>query len=67
MLKTMFPVCASFGPLFIAMGSLFPDRLGSLGFFIAAPGAFMTSAALITIFRALPEKANEPHSPLTNK
>lgn len=67
MLKTCFPVCASFGPLFIAMGNLFPNRLGPVGLFVAIPGAFMTSAALITIFRALPEKVTEPHSTLTNK
>lgn len=54
MSKTLFPVCASFGPLFIAMGCLFPNRADApYGFFIALPGALMTSAALLIIFRAL--------------
>ncbi len=52
MSKTFFPVCASFGPLFIAMGSLFPNRGDApYGFFVALPGALMTSAALLIIFR----------------
>ena len=54
MSKTLFPVCASFGPLFVAMGSLFPNRGDApYGFFMAVPGALMTSAALLIIFRAL--------------
>ena len=60
MLKPFFPVCASFGPLFIAMGSVFPNRSGPYGFFIAAPGALMTSVALIMIFRALTALESNP-------
>ena len=48
-MSNLFPVCASFGPLFIAMGSIYPN--GGYGFLISAPGALMTSAALMTIFR----------------
>lgn len=55
MSKTVFPACASFGPLFIAMGSLYPNRgdMLPIGFFIAAAGALLTSAALIILFRAV--------------
>ena len=54
MSKFLFPVYASFGPLFIAMGCLFPNRGGApYGFFVAFPGALMTSAALLIIFRTL--------------
>ena len=54
MSKTLFPVFASFGPLFIAMGCLFPSRGDApYGFFVAMPGALMTSAALLIIFRML--------------
>ena len=52
MARTLFPVCASFGPVFMAMGNLFPNRDGfSLGFVVALPGALMVSAALIILFR----------------
>lgn len=54
MSKTLFPACASFGPLFIAMGSLFPNRDGvPYGFIVAALGALATTAALLIIFRVL--------------
>jgi hypothetical protein len=42
------PACAGFGPVFIAMGFLFP---APFGFFIALPGALVTSFALLTFFR----------------
>lgn len=54
MLRTMFPVCASFGPIFIALGCLFPHREGfSWGFLISAPGALMTAMALSFLFQRL--------------
>ena len=53
MSKTFFPVYAGFGPFFVAMGSLFPNRDAPYGFFVALPGALMTSAALLIMFRAL--------------
>lgn len=55
MLKAMFPACASFGPLFMVMGFLMPNRGEGLpiGFFLAFPGALMTSAALNALYRSL--------------
>ncbi len=52
MLKALFPVCASSGPLFMVMGFLLPSQ-APYGYFIAVPGALMTSAALHIIFRTL--------------
>ncbi|HBJ37180.1 MAG TPA: hypothetical protein DDZ51_20985 [Planctomycetaceae bacterium] len=55
MLKTLFPACASFGPLFIAMGHLFPSRADTVAitFLVGATGALMTSAALIMLFQTV--------------
>ncbi len=55
MSRALFPACASFGPLCLAMGRLFPNREG-LPFafvFLAFPGALMTVAALHLLFRML--------------
>ena len=53
-MKTTFPVCASFGPVMLALGSLSPNREGMpYGLLLAIPGALMTSAALIMVFRSL--------------
>ncbi len=62
MSKALFPACASFGPLFIAMGSLFPNRGDTLpfGFFLAATGALATSAALIILFREVNSSEKAP-------
>lgn len=59
MSKSLFPVCASFGPTFMALGLLFPNRGGfPYGVLMALPGALMTSAAMMILFRLLvvPEK-----------
>ncbi len=54
LMKTTFPVCASFGPVMLALGSLPPSREGMpYGLLLAIPGAFMTSAALLMVFRSL--------------
>jgi uncharacterized membrane protein len=62
MSKAVFPACASFGPILIAMGSLFPNRGDTLpfGFFVAAMGALVTSAALIILFRAVNSHEQTP-------
>ncbi len=62
MSKALFPACASFGPLFIAMSSLFPNRGDTLpfGFFLAATGAMATSAALMILFREVSSLAKTP-------
>lgn len=52
--KSLFPACASFGPVFLAFGSLFPNRGGwPIGGIVALVGAFMTSAAMMILFRLL--------------
>ncbi len=52
--KALFPACASFGPIMLAMGSLFPNRDGTpYGLIITVPGALMTTAALLIVFRTL--------------
>jgi len=52
--KALFPACASFGPIMLAMGCLFPNRDGApYGLIMTLPGALMTTAALLIIFRAL--------------
>ncbi|WLD12376.1 hypothetical protein [Planctellipticum variicoloris] len=55
MLKAMFPACASFGPLFMVMGFLMPNRGEGLpiSFFLAVPGALMTTIALNMLYRAV--------------
>ncbi len=54
MSKSLFPVCASFGPTFMALGLLFPNRGGfPYGLLMAGPGALMTSAAMMLLFRML--------------
>lgn len=54
LMKTTFPACASFGPVMLALGSLPPNREGmSVGLLLAIPGALMTSAALLVVFRSL--------------
>ncbi len=55
MSRVLFPACASFGPMCLAMGCLFPNREGlPYGFvFLAFPGALMTVAALHILFRML--------------
>lgn len=54
LMKTTFPVCASFGPVMLALGSLPPNRDGMpYGLLLAIPGALMTSAALMMVFRSL--------------
>lgn len=62
MSKNLFPACASFGPLFIAMGSLFPNRAETVpfNFLVAATGALATSAALIMLFRAVNSAEKAP-------
>lgn len=49
MSNAAFPALASFGPLFIAAGFLVPTY--PYGCFVAFPGALMTSAALLIVFR----------------
>jgi hypothetical protein len=52
--KAMFPACASFGPIMIAMGQGLPIRDGiPYGFILSVPGAFATVAALMILFREL--------------
>lgn len=53
--KSLFPACASFGPLFMVMGFLTPNRGEGLpiGFFLAVPGALMTTIALNVLYRAV--------------
>jgi hypothetical protein len=52
--KAMFPACASFGPIMIAIGQGAPNRDGiPYGFIASFPGAFATVAALMIIFREL--------------
>lgn len=54
LMKTTFPACASFGPVMLALGSLPPSREGMpYGLLLAIPGALMTSAALLMVFRSL--------------
>jgi len=54
MSKSLFPTCASFGPTFMALAFLFPNRGGlPYGLFMAVPGALMTSAAMLFLFRML--------------
>lgn len=55
MFKSLFPTCASFGPLFMVMGFLTPNRGEGLpiGFFLAVPGALMTTIALNLLYRAV--------------
>lgn len=54
MSKALFPTLACFGPLFIAMGCLFPTREGfPFGVLLAFPGALMTSMAMIILFRSV--------------
>jgi hypothetical protein len=54
MAKTLFPMCASFGPMFMALAHGFPHREGfSYGLLMAVPGALMVSAALSIRFREL--------------
>jgi len=52
--KAIFPACASFGPIMLAMGSLYPNRDGTpYGLIMSFPGALMTTAALLIVFRTL--------------
>ena len=51
MSNSAFPALASFGPVFMAAGFLVPTY--PYGCFIAFPGALMTSAALLILFRML--------------
>jgi len=56
--KTSFPVCASFGPGMLAMASLYPNDVRLLRFLVfAVPGAILTSAALMILFRTVNERA----------
>jgi hypothetical protein len=49
--KAMFPACASFGPIMIALGQDFPNRDGiAYGFIARFPGPFATVAALMILF-----------------
>lgn len=53
-MQALFPACASFGPLMLAMGSLFPNRDGApYGLFVTLPGGLMTTAGLLILFRAM--------------
>ena len=68
MLKVMFPVCASFGPLFMVMGLLFPRQaphgiLSAVPLMFAVPGALMTSLALLTIHKSLSALERTPSAP----
>ena len=47
MSKWFYP-CATFGPLFIAMGLIYPP---GWGFIVSLPGALMTMAALLMLYR----------------
>jgi hypothetical protein len=49
--RSLFPTLASFGPLFIVIGT----PVGGTGFLrvLALVGALMTSAALLILFRAI--------------
>lgn len=50
--KTLFPMCASFGPAFLALGHVFPHREGfPVGLLMALPGAVMVSLALNILYR----------------
>jgi hypothetical protein len=50
--KTLFPVCASFGPTFLALGHVVPHREGfPIGLLIALPGAIMLTIALNILYR----------------
>lgn len=52
--KELFPACASFGPIMIAMGQGLPIRDGiPYGLILSVPGAFATVAALMILFREL--------------
>lgn len=52
--KALFPMCASFGPAFLALAHLFPHRDGfPYGLLMALPGAAMLSIALNTLYREL--------------
>ena len=55
MLEFLFRACAINGPLFIAMGHLFPSRADTVAirFLVGATGALMTSVALIMLFRTV--------------
>lgn len=54
MAKALFPMCASFGPMFMALSTMFPHRDGfSYAVYMAVPGALMVSAALNILFREL--------------
>ena len=55
MSRALFPACASFGPLFIAMGCIYQRSGQSWGFLLAYPGAVMTATALQTLFRMMCE------------
>jgi hypothetical protein len=50
--RTVFPVCASFGPTFMALGHVVPHREGfPVGLLIALPGAIMLTIALNILYR----------------
>lgn len=51
----LFPACASFGPLFIAIGFLSAPSQHPLGAIQAMVGALMTSAAILFLHRKLVE------------
>ena len=50
MSKALFPACAYFGPFITVNGFLLP---APYGYFVALPGALMTSVALHIIYRAM--------------
>jgi hypothetical protein len=53
-MKAVFPAFACFGPTMLALGSLIPNRDGTpYGLIVTFPGALMTAAALLILFRAM--------------
>jgi hypothetical protein len=49
--KALLPACASFGPIMIALGQVFPNRDGiAYGFIARFPNPFATVAALMILF-----------------
>lgn len=52
LMRDAFAPCACFGPTMLALGSLMPNRDGMpFGLIVTIPGALMTSAALMILFR----------------
>ena len=61
--EALFPACASFGPILIVMGCVFPPNLGSFAAFF---GAGATSYALLTLYKMLAELHPQADAPQTS-